>query len=375
MTTAANAAFGQVLKQVRRYQQQKGDGQRADDAGQLRARSGGFRDRRARSAAADRKTLKKAGRQIGRAEPHHLLVGINAIAQSSRIGARKHAGVGERHQRDGAAADQHLHDVAIADPGNGKSRQALGKRTQDRHAEARPEVENAGDDRRRDDGNQNARQPLVPREQQDHRQRRNADPEGRPMRLSVDDCSDDRPEAAQRSIAFNGKAEQLWQLADQHGQGYSVHVAVADRLGEKLGQESQPRDARDDAYRAGDDGHHGGQGCRAQGIAARQRNDDAEDDGRKRRVRSEDKDAARPEQRVDKQRDDRRIEPVDAGQAGRFRIGDADRDQHGREHKPGNDVVWKPRRLISTQRVETRQPAGPMLHPRSLPTSLGLAGA
>ena len=67
----------------------------------------GFGDRGARTAAADREALKKAGCQIGCAEPHHLLVGIDPIAQSGGKGPRKYAGIGERHQCHGAPADQH----------------------------------------------------------------------------------------------------------------------------------------------------------------------------------------------------------------------------------------------------------------------------
>ena len=47
MTTAAKRGGGQMLEQVRGDQQQQSNGERADDAGQLRAGACGLRHRRA----------------------------------------------------------------------------------------------------------------------------------------------------------------------------------------------------------------------------------------------------------------------------------------------------------------------------------------
>ena len=131
------------------------------------------------AAAADREALKKAGCQVGGAEPDHLLVGIDLGAQSCRIGPRQHAGVGERDQGDGAAADQHRDDIVVRDPGDCETRQALRKRTQNRYAVTRrdPALRRG---RRADDGNQNARQPLVVLEQQNDDQRAEPNREMRP---------------------------------------------------------------------------------------------------------------------------------------------------------------------------------------------------
>jgi hypothetical protein len=89
---------------------------------------------------------------------------------------------------------------------------------------------------------------------------------------------DDGPQVSQRPVALDREAEELGQLADQYGQGDSVHVTVADRLGKKLGYETQPRYACQNAQDPRDDRHHAGQGNSAKRIAARQRKDDAEYD-------------------------------------------------------------------------------------------------
>jgi hypothetical protein len=75
------------------------------------------------------------------------------------------------------------------------------------------------------------------------------------------------------------KPNSLGSWADQHGQGDAIHVAVADRLGEELGDEPEPRDTRQDADDTGDDRHHPGQRDRALRVAGGQRRDHAEDNG------------------------------------------------------------------------------------------------
>ena len=114
MTTAASAVLRQVLQQVRREHQQQRDRERAHDAGQLGPRAGGLGHRRARRAAADRKALEESGGQVGDAEADHLLVRIDRRAQARGIGAREHARVGERHERDGDAAHQDRHQIVDA---------------------------------------------------------------------------------------------------------------------------------------------------------------------------------------------------------------------------------------------------------------------
>ena len=178
---------GQMLEQVRRHHQQQGNGERADDSGQLRSGARGLGHGRARRTAADRKALKESGGQIGGAEPHHLLVGVDIRAGPRRIGAREHAGVGERHQGDGAAADQDRDDIGVGDPRDRERRQALGERTEDRHVGARCQVQHANDCRRADHGDQDARHALAVLEQQDHRQCAGADRERRPVRSSAHD--------------------------------------------------------------------------------------------------------------------------------------------------------------------------------------------
>ena len=106
ITTAASALSGRCWSRSGAATSSSATAQRADDAGQLRPGARGLGDRRARRAAADRKALEESGGEVGRPEPHHLLVGVDIRAGPRGIGAREHAGVGERHEGDRAAADQ-----------------------------------------------------------------------------------------------------------------------------------------------------------------------------------------------------------------------------------------------------------------------------
>jgi hypothetical protein len=239
------------------------------------------------------------------------------------------------------------------------------------------QIERTDHSGRRDNRNQNARQPFLVLEKQDDRQRAEPDGECHPVGSSFKNRTGNIPRASQRSFALDREAEELRQLADQYGQRNSIHVAVAYRLGEELSDKAQARDAGQNADRTRDNGHHAGQRYGAKGIAPGQRSDDAENDGCQSRIRPQDEDAAWAEQGVDQQRYDRRIQTMDARQARRRRVGNSNRDQHCRQDEPGEDVTRKPRSLILTESLEPRQPVDPMRHwaVTHSQTRLGLSAA
>jgi hypothetical protein len=208
-----------------------------------------------------------------------------------------------------------------------------------------------------DHRDEDARQALAALEEKDHRERAAAHGERRPVRGTAEDLLADSPQAEQWPVTLDREAEELRELADQNRQRDAVHVAVADRLGQKLGDEAEPYHAGQDAHRAGDDRHRAGQRDGTVRIAAGQGKDDAEDDRGQRRIRTQDEDAARPEQRIGQQRDYRRVQAVDPGHARRHRIGDAHRDQHRGQDEARHDVVPQPGRVVVEQQIQPRQPA------------------
>ena len=59
--------------------------------------------------------------------------------------------------------------------------------------------------------------------------------------------------AVDHALGVDREPEQLRQLADDHDERDPVHVAVADRLGQEVGDEAEAGQAGDDADRAGED--------------------------------------------------------------------------------------------------------------------------
>ena len=128
--------------------------------------------------------------------------------------------------------------------------------------------------------------------------------------------------------------------------------------------------------RARNDGQHAGERHRALGIAAGQWQDDAQDHRRQRGVRPQHQDPARTEQRIDQQRNDGRVEAINARHAGRHGVGDPHRDQHRRQHQPGHEIMPEPCRLVAQESTQSRQPAPPpgaLRHPAvsSVPVEIG----
>ncbi len=199
-------------------------------------------------------------------------------AGSRRVGAGEDARVGERYQGDGAPSNQNRDDVRIGNPRDRERRQASREGAQDRHVSARGQVQRPNDCSRANDGNQYARYALAVLEKEDHRQCAGADRERRPVNSAAQDRLGYRPQFSQRSIAFDREPEEFGQLADQYRQRYTIHIAIADRLGEKLGYEAQTRRTCQNADDPRDDRHHAGQGDGASGVSARQREDNAEYD-------------------------------------------------------------------------------------------------
>ena len=174
-------AARQALQQIGREDQEQRHADGADDAGDLRLRARRFRDRRPRRAAADRKSLKQSRGEVGGAEPHHLLVRIDRRAHPGRVGARQHAGVGERDHGDGAPPITISRRCSNPIQGSAKDGSPCGNGPSTLDAGALIESEPADHERRADDRDQQARDSLERLEQHDQRERAGADRERGPV--------------------------------------------------------------------------------------------------------------------------------------------------------------------------------------------------
>jgi hypothetical protein len=74
--------------------------------------------------------------------------------------------------------------------------------------------------------------------------------------VALRDRLTDSHNIAQRALALDRETEQFGQLADQHGQGDAVHVAVTNRLRQQLGDKPEPQQAGQNAHGTRYDGHH-----------------------------------------------------------------------------------------------------------------------
>ena len=169
-------------------------------------------------------------------------------------------------------------------------------------------------------------------------------------------------EVAQRPGAVDREAEQLGQLADQHRERDAVHVAVADRLGQQLGDEPQAHHADQDAHQPRHHRHHARHGHGAHRIAGRERQHDRENHRGERGVRPQHQDAAGTEQRVGEQRDDRGVQAVDSRDARSHRVRDADRHQHRGQHQAGHQIVRQPGGFVPAEDLQSGQPTLPAVH-------------
>jgi hypothetical protein len=98
---------GQVAQGAWRSHQQQGDGDGADEGGELGAGAGGHRHRGPGGAAGDGEALEEAGGHVGGAEGPELLVGVDRLVALGGQGLRQHGGVGHGHQGDAdGAAEQ-----------------------------------------------------------------------------------------------------------------------------------------------------------------------------------------------------------------------------------------------------------------------------
>jgi hypothetical protein len=143
---------------------------------------------------------------------------------------------------------------------------------------------------------------------------------------------------AQRAFAVDRKAAELGDLTEQNGECDAIHVAVADGLGEQLGNETELGESGGNAQQARNDCHHAADANGTLRVACRQRGHHAEEDCGEGRVGTEDQDGARAKHRVGEQRHNGRVKAGDARQPRCLRVSDTHWNKHGRHHKAGHDV-------------------------------------
>ena len=90
-----------------------------------------------------------------------------------------------------------------------------------------------------------------------------------------------------------------------------------------------------------------------------ERDDRRRDQGRHGRVRPQHEDPGRPEDRVDDERHDRRVEAGDRGQPGELRVRHPRGHEHRREHDAGHEVAAEP---LAAVRARSSRPGSQVLN-------------
>ena len=162
----------------------------------------------------------------------------------------------------------------------GKAKPGRPRRERPEHGHARGcgEIENANRDRRAHDRDENSRYTRPAFQKKNQRQRGRTDRQRDHVRAAGRHRPRKAPGLLQRTVGRHGETEQLGKLAQEHGQRDAVHVAVANRLREQFRDEPQTRQSGRDAHETRHDRHHAGQRDGTRGIAARERQDDGQND-------------------------------------------------------------------------------------------------
>ena len=175
-------------------------------------------------------------------------------------------------------------------------------------------------------------------------------------RLAIGHALDESDQVTNEVFAFDLEPEELRELAHQDGDRETVHVADHRRLGDEVGDEAELGHGRQDHDGADHEGKHRRERDRLLRVAVgRDKGQDRRGDhGPERRVRPQDQDAGRAEDRVGEQAEDAGVQPGDRGQSGQLGIGHALRNEQRRQDDPGDDVLAEPVLLVRRDDVEPR---------------------
>jgi hypothetical protein len=209
-----------------------------DEGVELAAAAERLADHRPAAAAADRERLGEPGRHVRRAEREQFLVGVDAVAVADGEGPCGQDVVGVRDDRDAHGGQQQCGEIGRGHVGNARSRQPR------RHVAYYPDavclqVEDGGDKRGEhhdDERHRRAREAVRSGEQQhEHRGRQQ---HGGTVQLVQ--SAQERRQLGYDGVALDRNAGRPAELAGDHQHPDAGQVADQHRLGQQVGDETQP---------------------------------------------------------------------------------------------------------------------------------------
>ena len=166
-------------------------------------------------------------------------------------------------------------------------------------------------------------------------------------------------ELGTEALGVRGESEELGQLAHDDDEGETVHVADLHLTREQVGDEAEAPDPQPDLDECDDDGEHPGQSDGSMHVATRQQwHEGGEDHGRDRRIRTEDEDPGRSEDRIADEAPNGRVQTGHGREPGQLRVGQPLRHQDGGKHDACDDVRPRPSPVVGPNDPETRYPSG-----------------
>ena len=249
-------------------------------------------------------------------------------------------------------------DIGPLRPGDRGRGHPPGQRPDGRHP-VRVQVEDRRDDGRRHDADQDGRDDLG---ESGQHQQDGQDPEPDRQRRPDGAVEPEHEglELGTEALGVGREPEELGQLPDDDDEGETVHVADLHLAREQIGDEPELPDPQSDFDDSNDDREHPGQRDRSMDVSARRQQwqEGGEDQGRDRRVRTEDQDPRRAEDRIADEASDGRVEAGHGREPGQLRVGQSLRHQDGGEHDARDDVGPRPSPVVGPNGPETRYPPG-----------------
>ena len=214
---------------------------------------------------------------------------------------------------------------------------------------------------RDEDGGDLRQQPL---QDADRHEAERSDRERGSHRLAVGDTVHEPLQLRDEAVGVDGESEELRQLPDQDRQRQTVHVADHRRLRQQVGDEAELGYSTEHHDRAHEECEHRGErdGTLRVAVGGHQGQDRRRDHRPERRVRAEDEDLRRPEDRVTDQTEDRRVKAGDRREPCQLGIGHALWHEERGQDKAGDDVLGQPGCLVGQDHPDPRH----CRHARSL---------
>ena len=307
---------------------------------ELGAGADDFTQRRPAGTGADRKTLAHSGSQVAHAEGAQLGVGIDVVALARGEDPGIEHAVGECDQRDPAGGSREHAQITQRDGGQPERRQPGGHLADDRNAvpiqreqRHRCRGESHRDERAGSTGRQSGQQDQ-------HRQYRGRERQRGPVHVRQ------RPgqgaHLGEESLAVDGGAGQPAQLVSDHDQRDPGHVADQHRPRQQVGEKAEPDQSGHQAHQSHQCGEHRRQHRVADRVANGQRRQRGCRHQGRGRLRTGREIARRSQDRVDRQRQQRRPQTGYRRQTGHRRIGHRLRHQISRHGDPGQQITAQP---------------------------------